>query len=116
MSWREAAMRNASQHPTVLGLRCKAYWHRKQSENFLVHSVQAMHQHEKDADHHEATATSLEMEMVAKAGVTAGEWKCYLTGFSKEIGRYIQVQTSQGWSPDYFWCQHPQKAASATLS
>lgn len=117
MNWKQSALQSASAHPTIVAMRERAQWHRKESENFLVHSVHAMHQHDKDASHMEATATALEMEMVAKAGITAGEWIAYAVGRSKDVGRYIQVQTAQGWNPDYFWCEAPQtvKAESAAL-
>jgi len=89
-----------------------------QSDNFLVHSVNAIAvSDELEAQHLEATATYLEMEMVVKAGVAAGEWNTYLVGHNREVGKYIQVQTEQGWNPDYFWCEDPASvtADSAAL-
>lgn len=112
MNWMEAAQKRASFHPTIVGLRSRAKWHRQESENFLVHSVNAMRQHEQEAQHLEATATYLEMEMVVKAGVAAGEWKTYLVGHNREVGKYIQVLSDQGWNPDYFWCEDPQPVSA----
>lgn len=117
MNWMEAAQQRASVHPTIVGLRVSAKRHRQESENDLVHSATVMRQHEMQAHQFEATANRLEMEMVARAGVEAGEWKSYLVGHSQEVGAYIQVLTDQGWNPDYFWCEDPPSvtAESAAL-
>ena len=112
MNWMEAAQQRASAHPTIVGLRSDARRHRQESENDRVHSAEVMRQHAMQAHQFEATANRLEMEMVAKAGVAAGEWKSYLVGHSREVGAYIQVLTDQGWNPDYFWCEDPQPVSA----
>jgi len=68
-----------------------------------------MCQHEKEADFAERTAKLLEMELIAKAGVAAGEYKSYLVGRHRDHGAYVQVETDQGWNPDYFWCENPSE-------
>lgn len=108
MKWMEAAQQRASTHPTIVGLRSDARRHRQESENELMLSAVVMRQHAMQANQFEATANRLEMEMVAKAGVAAGEWKSYLVGHNQEVGAYIQVLTDQGWNPNYFWCEDPQ--------
>ena len=112
MNWMEAAQQRASTHPTIAGLRSDARRHRQESQNDLVHSASVMRQHEMQARQFQTTATRLEMEMVARAGVETGEWKSYLVGHSQEVGAYIQVLTDQGWSPDFFWCEDPQPVSA----
>lgn len=94
---------NAFRHPVVLGLRARAEWHKMQSQDFLNKSVNTMHQHEKEAQELEKTAAYFERDAMARAGLAAGEFTAVCTGFSKESGRYIQVQNAQGWKN--FWSE-----------
>jgi hypothetical protein len=43
----------------------------------------------------------------ARDEVTAGRALAYLTGYRRDIGRYIEVLTDQGWNPDRFWEEFP---------
>lgn len=114
MGWYAEALDKARRHPTITGLRERGGWHRSQSQNFRDLSVQSMRQHEGEAESLEATATYLEMEMVARAGMHAGEYRAVCVGRSAEVGRYIQVETDQGWNPDYFWCEIPMEASPSS--
>ncbi|MBS3912685.1 MAG: hypothetical protein KGZ70_12840 [Hydrogenophaga sp.] len=117
MNWMVQAQQRAAKHPTIVKLRSSAKRHRQESSNNLAHSASDIREHAMWAQQFDATANRLEMEMVAKAGVEAGEWKSYLVGHNREVGSYIQVMTDQGWNPDYFWCEDPQpvSAESAAL-
>lgn len=39
--------------------------------------------------------------------IAAGHAISYLTGYSREVGRYVEVLTDQGWNPDRFWEEFP---------
>jgi len=106
INWYHDALLAAQKHPTIAAMRSRAERHRKEGQNFLNHGCEALRQHDEDADRLNATADLLEMEMVAKAGVAAGEFKAYAIGFNRVNGSYIHVETSQGWDPDPFWAQY----------
>jgi hypothetical protein len=93
-------------HPVVLSIRARATWHKVQSQNFLNNSPKSMHQHEKEAQELEKTATFIEREAMARVGLITGKFTAVCTGFRKESGRYIQVQNAQGWRN--FWSEAEQ--------
>ena len=41
----------------------------------------------------------------AIAEVDAGRAICYLTGYTRARGRYVELQTDQGWNPEPFWTE-----------
>lgn len=88
--WYAAAAAEAARHPTIVGLR-----------------QSAQGQRESEAESLEATASYLEAEMIARSGVAAGEYRAVCVGHTADVGRYIRVETDQGWNPDYFWCETP---------
>lgn len=49
-----------------------------------------------------------EAVQAARAEVKAGRAICYLTGYTRERGRYVELQTDQGWNPDPFWTEREQ--------
>ena len=49
--------------------------------------------------------TYFEAVEAARAEVKAGRAVCYLTGFTRERGRYVELQTDQGWNPESFWTE-----------
>lgn len=38
-----------------------------------------------------------------EAELRAGHIKAFACGYTKTKGRYIEVQTDQGWNPEPFW-------------
>jgi hypothetical protein len=52
---------------------------------------------------HAKTAEYLEVQAYAQQQLKAGHIKAYCTGHSHERGRYIEVQTDQGWNPEPWW-------------
>lgn len=77
MSWLQSTLSRAAQHPSVTSALEQARWHRKESEDFLRHSVQAMYQHERDAVHLASTAQRLQHELLMQEGMAAGVWQEY---------------------------------------
>lgn len=43
------------------------------------------------------------MMKLAKSEIKLGYALYISTGFNRDIGRYIDVQTDQGWNPEHFW-------------
>lgn len=39
--------------------------------------------------------------------IANGHALSYLTGYSREVGRYVEVCTDQGWNPARFWEEFP---------
>ena len=39
----------------------------------------------------------------AAAELKAGYIRAYATGYNKTRGRYIEIETDQGWNPEPFW-------------
>ena len=49
----------------------------------------------------------IEAHKLAQQLLEAGEIKSFCTGHSRERGRYIQVETEQGWNPHYLFEDYP---------
>lgn len=43
----------------------------------------------------------------AREEIANGHALSYLTGYSREVGRYVEVLTDQGWNPQRFWEEFP---------
>ena len=41
----------------------------------------------------------------ARSEINAGRAICYATGYTRERGRYVELQTDQGWNPEPFWTE-----------
>lgn len=52
---------------------------------------------------HAQTADYLAAIEAIQADMKAGHIRAYATGYSKTRGRYIEIQTDQGWNPDPVW-------------
>jgi hypothetical protein len=50
--------------------------------------------------------TFTEAVRLAMAEIKAGHAINYLVEYSRERGRFISIQTDQGWNPDPFWQEH----------
>jgi hypothetical protein len=103
--WLAKARELVTNDPEITRLRRLAAWYRQQSEDFLNLSCNAMRQHERSAEEALTTAEFLEMKHVAAVGQTAGEWLSFEVGDDRDVGRYIRVQSPEGWGPGYFWCE-----------
>lgn len=91
--WVGAAIEAADKHPTIKALLAQACeLEQHTATKGEAHSIRK-------------TAEFIKMSMVASAGLKAGEFKATCTGFSHQRGRYIQVQSDQGWDPDPFWSE-----------
>ncbi len=55
---------------------------------------------------HAMTPAYLKAHAAAAQEVKDGHALSYLTGYSRETGRYIELQTDQGWNPEPFWQEH----------
>lgn len=108
MSWLQSTLSRAAQHPSVTSALDRARWHRKESEDFLRHSVQAMYQHERDAVHLASTAQRLQHELLMQEGMTAGVWQAYAVKHCPTRGTCIQVYTRGVWLKGYIWSEKPQ--------
>ena len=52
--------------------------------------------------------TYFEAVEAAKAEVKAGYAIRYLTGYTRERGRYVEIETDGGWNPEPFWTEYEQ--------
>lgn len=52
--------------------------------------------------------TYAEAVEAARAEVKAGRAVCYLTGYTRERGRYVEIETDGGWNPEPFWTEYEQ--------
>ena len=43
----------------------------------------------------------------AREEIAAGRALSYLTGYSREVGRYVELLSDQGWNPARFWEEFP---------
>lgn len=43
----------------------------------------------------------------ARKEIAAGYALSYITGYDPKVGRYVEVQTDQGWNPARFWEEFP---------
>jgi len=55
---------------------------------------------------HDKTAEYLWAHKMAEQEVKDGNALSYLTGYNREQGRYIELQTDQGWNPEPFWYEN----------
>jgi len=58
---------------------------------------------------HAKTPEYLKAQAAAAQEVKDGNAISYLTGYSRDIGRYIELQTDQGWNPEPFWIEHREE-------
>lgn len=49
-----------------------------------------------------------EAHQLAQSMLKAGEIRSFACGYNSEHGRYIEVQTDQGWCPYPFWQENEQ--------
>lgn len=49
--------------------------------------------------------THSEAMAAARAEIEAGRAISMVTGYTRERGRYVELQTDQGWNPDPFWTE-----------
>lgn len=42
---------------------------------------------------------------LARQEIKDGHALTMLTGYTPQTGRYIELQTDQGWNPEPFWCE-----------
>ena len=55
---------------------------------------------------HDKTPEYLWAHKLAAQEVKDGHALSYLTGYNRETGRYIELQTDQGWNPEPFWSEY----------
>lgn len=105
--WLSQAREIVAKDPEITRLRQLAARYRLLSEDFLNHSINSMRQHERSAEEALSHADFLEMKHIASAGQSAGEWRSFEVGEDRDVGRYIRVQSPEGWGLGYFWCEFP---------
>jgi hypothetical protein len=57
-------------------------------------------------DYTPANWTYLQAIEAARAEIDAGHARAYAIAYNHDRGRYIEIQTDQGWNPDPFWQEH----------
>lgn len=57
---------------------------------------------------HDKSPAYLSAHAMAEQEVKEGHALSFLTGYTRETGRYIELQTDQGWYP--FWQEHHDEA------
>jgi hypothetical protein len=50
--------------------------------------------------------TYLQAIELARAEVKAGHAIAYAPGYSHDRGRYVEIETAEGWSHEPFWQEH----------
>ena len=57
-------------------------------------------------DYHPSDWTYLQAIEAARAEIDAGHAIAYATGHSHARGRYVEIETTQGWNPEPFWTEY----------
>lgn len=53
--------------------------------------------------------------VAVKKEITDGFAISYLTGYNRNVGRYIDVQSDQGWNPVSFWQEYRDDDYQSTI-